>query len=252
MKSPDALRALTGRPVLGVVPLLAEGTSPAQAAADLRSPFAEAYRSLRTALQFSTQHGLPHSLLVTSTNAAEGKSTTALELARNIAQLGKRVVLVDADLRNPSIHRLLGLANGVGLSNVLAGASEAAAALQMLDDPKLTVMTSGPLPPSPPELLAGDRFAALLHALRQDFDVIVLDGPPVLGLADAPLLAHRVEGTLLVVAAEQTRSDALQISLQRLLSVRASVLGTLLTSYDLQRKGEGYGYTYYSYGGSGR
>lgn len=252
VKTPDALRELIGRPVLGVIPLLAEGTTPAQAANDLRSPFAEAYRSLRTALQFSTPHGLPHSLLVTSANAAEGKSTTALELARNIAQLGKRVVLIDADLRNPSVHRLLGLANGTGLSNVLAGAAEASAALQSLGDIKLSVMTSGPLPPSPPELLAGDRLSALMHTLRQDFDVIVLDGPPVLGLADAPLLAHRVEATLLVAAAEQTRGDALQIALQRLLSVRAHVLGSLLTSFDLQRKGEGYGYTYYSYGESDR
>ncbi|MGQ4659009.1 polysaccharide biosynthesis tyrosine autokinase [Lysobacter sp. F6437] len=249
VKTPAALRDLTGRPVLGVIPLLGENTTPAQAAADLRSPFAEAYRSVRTALQFATPHGLPHSLLITSANATEGKTTSAVELARNIAQLGKRVVLVDADLRNPSLHRVLGLSNGVGLSSVLSGAVEQGSALQRLEDQKLSVMTSGPLPPSPPELLAGDRLTALMQALRADFDVIVLDGPPVLGLADAPLLAHQAEATVLVAAAEATRSDALQIAIQRLTSVRARILGTLLTRFDLKRKGEGYSYTYYSYGG---
>ena len=105
-------------------PALADGTTPAMAAADLRSPFAESYRSVRTALQFATAHGLPYSLLITSPGPAEGKSTTAMELARNIAQLGKRVLLIDADLRNPSLHRVTGLGNTIGLSNVLAGAAD--------------------------------------------------------------------------------------------------------------------------------
>ncbi|QOY62018.1 polysaccharide biosynthesis tyrosine autokinase [Lysobacter sp. H21R4] len=250
VKTPDALRALIPRPVLGVIPLLGEGISPAQAAEDARSPFAEAYRSLRTALQFSTPHGLPHSLLVTSASASEGKSTTAMELARNIAQLDQRVVLVDADLRNPSVHRLMSLSNSVGLSSLLAGAAQIGDVVQPVSGSTLSVITSGPLPPSPPELLAGDGLAGLLESLRRDFDVIVLDGPPVLGLADAPLLANRVEATLLVVSAEKTRSDALQVASDRLVSVRAHLLGTLLTGFDHKRKGEGYGYSYYSYGAS--
>src|SRR5690606_2811664 len=107
---------------------------------------------------------------------------------------------------------------------------------------------SGPLPPSPPELLAGDNLAGLLQNLRERFDVVILDGPPVLGLADAPLLSHAVDATVVVVAAEQTHSDALQVALQRLAAARARVLGTVLTRFDIKRKGEGYGYTYYSYG----
>jgi capsular exopolysaccharide synthesis family protein len=161
------------------------------------------------------------------------------------------VALVDADLRNPSLHRLLDVSNSVGLSSILAGAADATAALQATSERGLSVITSGPLPPNPPELLAGDALSTLLATLKDRFDTIVLDGPPVLGLADAPLLAHRVEATLLVAAAGATRSDALQGALQRLLSAHAHVLGTLLTRFDLKGKGADYGYggyTYYAYG----
>jgi capsular exopolysaccharide synthesis family protein len=249
--SPRMLEGLTHRPVLGVVPRLAEGMTPAQASADLRSPFSEAYRSVRTGLQFATTHGLPRTLLVTSPSAGEGKTTSAMELAHNISQLGKRVLIIDADLRNPSLHRLFNVDNQVGLSNILAGASDARPAVQKTREPNLSVMTSGPLPPSPPELLAGDALPELLERLRGEFDMIVLDGPPVLGLADAPLLAHRAEATLLIAAAEATRGDALRGALQRLLAAHAHVLGTLLVRFDLKGKGEGYGYggyTYYAYG----
>ena len=249
--SPKMLEDLAQRPVLGVIPRLPDGVTPAMASADLRSAFAEAYRSVRTALQFATSHGLPRSVLVTSPGPGEGKSTTAMELARNIAQLGRKVLLVDADLRNPSIHRLFNVDNGIGLSNVLAGAAEPQAAVQASGEDNLSVVTSGPLPPSPPELLAGDALASLLATLGEHFDVVVLDGPPVLGLADAPLLAHRVEATLLVAAAEATRSDAMRGALNRLLAAHAHVLGTLLTRFDLARKGDDYGYggySYYAYG----
>lgn len=250
--SPAVLAKTVSVPVLGAIPRLADGTTPVQAAADLRSPFAESYRSVRTALQFSTTNGLPHALLVTSPSASEGKSTTAMELARNIAQLGRRVVLVDADLRNPSLHRLNGLSNAQGLSNVLAGGAAVLDVVQGTADARLSIVTSGPLPPSPPELLAGERLPALIHELSQAFEVIVLDGPPVLGLADAPLLASQVEATLLVAAAGKTRTDSLQGALHRLQSVQARVVGTLLTQFDVERKGAAYGYggyAYYSYGG---
>jgi capsular exopolysaccharide synthesis family protein len=250
--SPRMLEALTHRPVLGVVPRLAEGMTPAQASADLRTPFSEAYRSIRTGLQFATAHGLPRTLLITSPSAGEGKSTSATELANNIAQLGRRVLLVDADLRNPSVHKLFKLDNAVGLSNILAGARDIDAAVQGSGQANLSVMTSGPLPPNPPELLAGDALPELLERLRGEYDMVILDGPPVLGLADAPLLAHCAEATVLVVAAELTRGDALRGALQRLLAAHAHVLGTLLVRFDLSKShGDGYGYggyAYYAYG----
>lgn len=249
---PRQLQLLLHRPVLGIVPRLAPDSSPMQAATDLRSPFAESYRSVRTALQFSTDHGLPRSLLLTSPGPGEGKTTSAVELARNIAQLGKRVVLVDADLRSPSIHRLFRLPNVQGLSNLLAGGAALDDVLQAAPgESNLAILTSGPLPPNPPELLAGEGLAALLVALQERCDVVVLDGPPVLGLADAPLLAHRADGTLLVAAAEATRREALVGAFDRLLAARAHVLGTLLLRYDPGKGGQyGYGsYAYYSYGG---
>lgn len=248
--SPKALAAASQLPVLGTIPKLAEGISPASAAVDLRSGFAESYRSVRTALQFATSNGLPRSLFVTSAGAGEGKSTTAMELARNIAQLGKRVVLVDIDLRKPAIHRLARLGNAGGLSNVLAGSASAMQVVQPGGEPNLSVITSGPLPPNPPELLAGERLPQLLQTLQENFDVIVIDGPPVLGLADAPLVAHHAEATLLVAAADSTRRDALHGATQRLLAAHGHIVGTLLTRFDLARKGEAYGgYEYYSYGG---
>lgn len=249
--SAKALEALTGLPALGVVPLLAAGTTPSMASADLRSPFSEAYRSVRTALQFSTPHGLPRTLLITSASAGEGKTTTAAELARNIAQLGRSVVLVDADLRSPSLHKLFAKGNGIGLSSVLAGAADLAAAFQITDEPNLTVITSGPLPPNPPELLGGDGLVVLLDQLAKSFDVVLLDGPPVLGLADAPLLASRAEATLLVVTAEVTRKDAVQSALHRIAATRSRVIGTLLIRFDMRSHGEyGYGgYGYFAYGG---
>lgn len=249
--SAKGLETLTGLPALGVVPLLAAGTTPAMSSADLRSPFSEAYRSVRTALQFSTPHGLPRTLLVTSAGPGEGKTTTAAELARNIAQLGRRVVLIDADLRSPSLHKLFDKPNAVGLSSVLAGASAVAAAFQVTEEPNLTVITSGPLPPNPPELLGGDGLVALLDELAKTFDMVLLDGPPVLGLADAPLLASRAEATLLVVTAELTHKDAVQSALKRISATRSHVIGTLLIRVDMRSQG-GYGYGdygYFAYGG---
>ena len=205
---------------------------------------------MRTALQFSTPPGLPRTLLVTSAGPGEGKTTTAAELARNIAQLGRRVLLIDADLRSPSLHKLFGKPNSLGLSSVLAGASQVAAAYQGTEEPNLTVITSGPLPPNPPELLGGDGLVALLDELIKTFDVVLLDGPPVLGLADAPLLASRAEATLLVVTAEMTHKDAVQSALKRISATHSRVIGTLLIRVDMLGKGAyGYGgYGYFAYG----
>lgn len=249
--SSKALEALTGLPGLGVIPLLDQGVTPNSAGADLRSPFSEAYRSVRTALQFSSTHGLPRSLLITSAGAGEGKTTTAAELGRNIAQLGRRVALIDADLRNPSLHKVFGKDNGVGLSSVLAGVAKLSDACQATDIANLTLVTSGPLPPSPPELLGGDALVAVLEELRKTHDVVLMDGPPVLGLADAPLLAGRAEATLLVVSANVTRKDSIHSALQRIAATHSRVVGTLLVRFDMRHKGEhGYhGYDYFSYGG---
>jgi capsular exopolysaccharide synthesis family protein len=246
IRSLEVLHKLTGLPNLGVVPVLPDGMTPRQASENPRSAFSESYRSVRTALQFATPHGLPASFVVSSPSAGEGKTTTAAELAHNIALLGRRVALVDADLRSPSLHKVFDKANGVGLSNVLAGAATLEAVLQQTDEPNLSLVTSGPLPPNPPELLGGEGFEQLMADLAGRFDIVILDGPPVLGLADAPLLASRTEATLLVVAAGSSRKDEIRSALHRLSATRANVLGTLLVRYDA-RSQDGYGYGGYGY-----
>lgn len=247
LKTPSDVEAHLRLAVLGVIPRL-KGVSAAEAYADSKSAFSEAYRSVRTALQFSTGSGVPRSLLVTSAMPGDGKSTSALTLARNFAQLGKRVLLIDADLRNPSLHRLLNLDNSVGLSNVLSGASEPHEAIRTLDgDPSLQVLASGPLPPNPAELLADSRMLSLLTVALAKYDQIVIDSPPTLGLADAPILANLAKGTLLVVNAGGTRREAAISSVKRLHAARARIVGVVMTKYDAKQSGYGYGYGYGTY-----
>ena len=251
LKSPEDVEKQLGMSVLGVIPLLKAPMTPTRALEDPRSAFAEAYRSVRTALQFSTDTGVPRCLLVTSATPAEGKSTTALTLAKNFAQLGKRVLIIDADLRNPSLHRTLGKNNELGLSNYLAGASKATEVIQATETPGLMYMPTGPLPPNPAELLMGPKMVSLVSIASEKFDQVIIDGPPVMGLADAPILANLAHGTLLVVEAGETRIGVAKNALKRLYAARAHVIGALLTKFSAKHAGYGYGYggyNYYSYG----
>ncbi|MBA2238442.1 MAG: polysaccharide biosynthesis tyrosine autokinase [Lysobacter sp.] len=247
IRGPEDMEKLLGLPVLGSIPLLTRDQSPMQASADMRSAFAESYRSVRTALQFSTDTGVPRVLLITSATPGEGKSTTALLLARNLAQLGKRVLLIDADLRNPSLHRTLQLENSTGLSNYLAGATPPVDAAQDGGVANLWIIPSGPLPPNPAELLAGPKMKALLEIAVQQYDQVIIDGPPIMGLADAAVLSHLANGTLLMVAAGKTRRGLLKAAYKRLIAARARVLGSVVTMYDAKRAGYG-DYAYYNYG----
>jgi capsular exopolysaccharide synthesis family protein len=236
--------------VLGIIPKLARQT-PREALEDPRSAFSESYRSVRTALQFSTDMGVPKVLLITSPGATEGKSTSALTLASNFVQLGKRVLLIEGDLRNPSLARAMGLSGRDGLSNLLAGATTLAQSVTRTGNQKLDVILSGPLPPSPTELLAGSRLVSLLLIASQKYDQIIIDGPPVLGIADAPILANAAAGTLLIVQSGSSRISTTQAAIKRLRATHARLIGCLLTQYDAKSSGYGYEYEgYYAYGGS--
>ncbi|MCX7034403.1 MAG: polysaccharide biosynthesis tyrosine autokinase [Arenimonas sp.] len=252
LKSVDDVEKQLGLAVLGVIPKLKPPMTPAAALEDPRSAFSESYRSVRTALQFSTDTGVPRCLLVTSATPSEGKSTTALTLAKNFAQLGKKVLIIDSDLRNPSLHRALGVENGRGLSNYLAGAAKATEVIRATDIPHLMFMPTGPLPPNPAELLMGPRLLTLLSIAAEKFDQVIIDGPPVMGLADAPILSNVATGTLLIVEAGQTRVAVARDAVKRLVAARAHVVGTLLTKFSAKHAGgHGYGgYNYYSYGGA--
>jgi capsular exopolysaccharide synthesis family protein len=249
VKVPEDVEKDLHLPLLGAIPIAAKDVSPTKALEDPRSALSEAYYSVRTALQFSTEDGVPSSLLVTSPRPAEGKTTSALAIATGFARLGLRVLLVDGDMRDPSLHKILSRDNGVGLSNVLAGGPEMNPALQPTSYKNLTFLACGPPPPNPAELLGGNKMRAFLAAARAEFDLVVIDGPPVMGLADAPQLADVVVGTVFVIEAGKTKRDLAKAAIRRLRVGNAYMLGAILTKFDLRKAGYAYGHAYgYGYG----
>lgn len=250
LKGSDELERTTGLPVLGLLPNIKN--QPDEHIALLahmepRSPLAEAIRSLRTSLKFSTQYGAPRTTFITSSNPAEGKSSIALNLATAYAQVGSRVLLIDADLRNPSIHHLLKLDNLEGLTNYLAGAGEASAISRPCLIKQLRVITSGPIPPDPVELLSGNRMTELLDLAKNEFDYIIIDGPPVIGLADALVLSNLSDATILTVQAGKTRKASLMAALKRLERSSGNIIGTLLSRVDRASNPEYNEDSYYTY-----
>jgi len=248
--TPDDVERKLSLPVLGVVPLLKKDETAIEAIMDIRSGFAEAYYSLRTALQFSTPDGAPPVMLVTSSRPGEGKSTTAYAVALNLARVGKRVLLADGDLRNPSMHRLMGAENTLGMSSLLSGGATLPQVVRKTNHENLFFISCGPLPPNPAELWGGERLREMLHHALQEFDHIVIDGPPVLGFADAPLLAATVGSTLFVLESRNTRRAQAKGAMKRLNMVQGQVLGVVLTKFNATATPYGgYDYAYdYSYG----
>jgi succinoglycan biosynthesis transport protein ExoP len=243
----------TSAAVLGVVPKLkaAEAARPGPLAlgshTEPNSAFAEAYRSVRTALQFSTASGAPRRLVVTSSSKDEGKSTTALALAINFAQMGKPVLLIDADLRNPVMHKLLKTGNKTGLSNYLSGSVGALEVTRPTEIPNLFVMTTGPLPPNPVELLSGMKLLTLMSQCEEHFAHVIVDGPPVLGIADSIVLCNQVENSVFVIESGKTRKGQAKAALKRLQQAGVHPLGVILTKIDAYHDLYGYHSYYYQY-----
>jgi polysaccharide biosynthesis transport protein len=246
-KAPEDIEREIGLSVIGVVPKPKVGAKIENELADPRSAIAEAIRSLRTGMQFATSDGLPKTLLVTSSKPSEGKTTTTIALAQSLAHIGLNVLLIDGDLRNASVHKRLFCSNELGLSNYLTGAKMPEDVVQGTNTPGLVLMASGPLPPNPAELLAGPKLLSLLTLARESFDIVLIDGPPVMGLADAPLLSSMTHATLLVVAANETRRSVVKVALKRLQFARANIIGALLSKFDSSQTGYGYGYGYGDY-----
>jgi polysaccharide biosynthesis transport protein len=237
-------------PLLGVVPT-ASDKDPEVDLLDPKSPVSEAYNSLRGALLYSTTAGLPQIMLVTSAQPSEGKTTSAYAIAVGLARMGRKAVLVDADLRRPSVHRRIDHDNARGLTTLLTSADPVGSALVASGLDALTLLPSGPVPPSPTELLSSARMEQLLIELAQAFDVVVIDSPPILGLADSPMLSALVDGVIFVVEADRGHRGALKTALRRLRAMRPVLLGAVLTKFDPTRAGnrysEYYGYQYYRY-----
>ncbi len=249
IRSSEDVETELGTSMIGLVPMLAAGQSPNAELQKVRSETSEAYYALRAALELATPTGAPHSLMVTSTGPSEGKSTTSYALARGFAQIGRRVILIDADMRKPAQHRNLELPNKFGLANLLARQATLQEVLQHTTTPNLDFISAGPLPVNPAELIAGLGLAKLIDQIKDDYDIILVDAPPVLGLADAPTLASHVDATLFVVQANHARGRQARIALTRLKAARAYVVGALLTKFDAKVIGHStdYGYSY-SYG----
>lgn len=249
ISDPQEVERRLGLALLGSVPRLDPDQTPIEALADRKSDLNDAYIAIVTNLSFATQHGVPRAFSVTSTRPAEGKSTSALALATTLARSGKRTILVDGDMRSPSVHELGGVDHARGLSNYLSGDDDIATMTFEMADLGLTAMSAGPLPPNAAELLTGTRLAELIERLLQSFDHVVVDSPPVLGLADAPLIASNVEGVIYAVESHGIKAAAVKTALGRLSSANVRIFGGVLTKFDAARSNYGYGYDYgYGYG----
>jgi polysaccharide biosynthesis transport protein len=214
------------------------------------SPAAEAYRSLRTSLQFARQERDLHTILVTSPAAAEGKTSTLSNLGAMFAQAGQRVVLVSCDLRKPRLGEFFGLDERLGLTTAILGEQSVEDLIQPVPgDDNLWLLGSGQMPPNPAELLNGRRIQEVFKTLRGLFDLVLIDSPPVLPVTDAVVLAKDVDATLLIVAAGQTSRGSLQRAAEKLAQVNARVVGLVLNETSRQAGGYGYGYQY-GYGGT--
>lgn len=244
---PGEVEANLNVPLLGTVPRVLN-IDPIEALQDRKSSLSEAYLSLQTNLAFSTDHGIPRTVAVTSSQPAEGKTTTSYALARSLARSSRRILLLDGDMRSPSLHRFFEMDNKKGLSNYLSGSDDLKELIRPSPYEGLSIMTAGPQPPSAAELLSSERVDKLIVELLESFDHVIIDVPPVMGLADAPLIASRVEGVVFVLESHQTKKSIARVAVRRLAAANAQIIGAVLTKFDAKRAYYGYGYDYgYSY-----
>ena len=245
VNDPHDVRAKLKLPVLGAIPVESDGLAPMEALGDPKSELSEAYHAVRTSLKFSRPEGLPKTLLVTSTRAGEGKSTSAFAIAKSEANLGNKVLLIDADLRKPTFTS--GRKDGKGLSALLTSEEPVGSVIEETKTKNLSLLAAGRVSGSEVELLSSNRLPSLIQELSDKFDLVVIDGPPILGLADAPLLASVVQATALVVQSKGSRTAEIQEMIHRLSESGASIVGVILTKVELNRGRYGYGFGYGAY-----
>ncbi len=250
IKSPEEIERYMRVPFLGAVPTARKakngGAIELIMAHTPKSPHAEAYRTIRTGVLLAMAERQPRVILVTSPGPLEGKTTTAANLAVAMAQSGSSVLLIDGDLRKPRIHRVFEQDNAKGLSTVLVGETSLEVAVRQSAFPLLSLLTTGPLPPNPAELLGSKRMRDLISDLSKQFDRIVIDSPPAVPVTDSILLGMLCDGVLLVIKESHTTKDMAVNAGRRLADSRTKILGAVLNDVDLKRNGYYY-YPYYRY-----
>jgi polysaccharide biosynthesis transport protein len=251
---PEDVQRKLNLTLLGVMPSTEKGERISDEAIDPKSEIAEAAYSLRTALQFTTSHGAPKSLLLTSSRPAEGKSSVSFALALAFARQGKKVLLVDADMRRPTFYPgLESREDEPGLSNVLTGQLNGELPVRKTQIANLSLMTAGPTVPNPADLLSTTAYTEMLDRALTKYDHVIADGPPVLGLADALLLGAQSEAVIMVVEASAIRRTQVINALNRLRSANLHIVGAVLNKFNRNNSGYGYGYGYgYSYDDANR
>jgi polysaccharide biosynthesis transport protein len=246
IKNPEEVRRNFNIPILGVISRHAITEGKPISEAEPRSPVAEAFRSLRTNINYASVDTPLRRILITSPTPKDGKTTVSSNLAVVLAQGEKKVVLIDADLRRPQIHHRFGLMNRFGLSDLFVQSIENFAdALQPSASPRLTIITSGSLPPNPAELLTSKRMGTILDLLMKGFDTILIDTPPILTVTDAAALAQSVDGVILVAKPGSTKKSAFKQSIETLKAVKANILGVVLNEVNPSSRKYGYYYNHY-------
>jgi capsular exopolysaccharide synthesis family protein len=248
VRSPDDVTDRLHLQLLGAIP---PAQDVSQEMEDTKSPISEAFNAVRTSLMFASPQGLPKTILVTSTQQSEGKSTSCYAMAVSLAKLGKQIVVIDADLRRPNVHNFLGVPNRIGVTEILIGGATIDSALIHRDAEKVDFLTTGAIPINPTDLLASASFAELIEALGKRYDHVLIDCAPVLGLADAPIVAGVAEATIFVIESGRTRIRGAATALGRLRATGGHVVGAVLSRFDPQTSGYGYEYNYayrYQYG----
>ena len=246
IKAVEDIRDISALPLLGKIPrvkLKGKNNTTVNAMDEPSSAIAEAFRSLRTSLMFSTPEGLPRLLHITSAESNEGKSSIAHNLASVFVQAGKSVLLIDADLRNPSLNRYLNIEATVGLSNYLQGSASIDDVIAPTGIPNFNVIVSSAVDSAPADLLSNDRMLHLLERVSDEFDLVIIDSPPVLGIADALILSNRAVATLFVIESNKTNQKSLANALERLRMGYGNVIGFVL-SKSKNLKSEAYTYKY--------
>lgn len=248
INSPEDADRAAHLPLLGHVPMIPDREPTVVTNLPARSHVAEAYRTLRSSIGFAAVDGALETLMVTSPSKGEGKTVTSLNLAIAMALDGKSVILVDADLRRPNIHKQLRIPQGPGLTDVLVGQKEPDQVLTETEVPGLRVMTSGPIPPNPAELLNSQPMDRIIESLREIADIVIFDSAPCIPVSDSIVLSSKVDGVVLVVHAGETKKAAVKHTREMLDRARARTIGLVFNKVP-QRSGGYYHYYYYYYGG---